>query len=147
MNDLFSYYENVRDKRIKETDLKKQNTEEIIALLENNFDDVLFDAPNKKYLFESIMYRITCQYDTLFDYNLVRNYLVKRMIIPIRFKKMMLATIVFIIGTVSIYFLLDHDLIPDQIGKYAYLMFDVIWTIIYAAYISDEPELRFEDKK
>ena len=87
MNDLFSYYEGVRGKRLKETDLKKQNTEEIIALLENNFEDIVFDAPNKSYLFESIMYRITCQYGSLFDCDLVRNYLVKRMIIPFRLKR------------------------------------------------------------
>jgi len=44
MNDLFKYYNALKDEREKIDETIKSNTHQIIALFENNLDDIIYES-------------------------------------------------------------------------------------------------------
>lgn len=103
MNDLFKYYNALKDEREKIDETIKSNTHQIIALFENNLDDIiyessLYNSDNKARLYEYIIRTIEKVYSDNYNKKVVRNYLIRRMIIPRVYKKRMRVILTFILS-------------------------------------------------
>ena len=102
MNDLFKYYNALKDEREKIDETIKSNTHQIIALFENNLDDIiyessLYNSDNKARLYEYVIRTIEKVYSDNYNKKVVRNYLIRRMIIPRVYKKRMRVILTFIL--------------------------------------------------
>jgi len=102
MNDLFKYYNDLKDEREKIDEIIKSNTHQIIALFENNLDDIiyessLYNSDNKARLYEYIIRTIEKVYSDNYNKKVVRNYLIRKMIIPRVYKKRIHVILTFIL--------------------------------------------------
>lgn len=141
MKKLSEHYESVREKRLSEISAIKSNTEEIIVLFEGSFDDVLFDVKGKSYIFEHIIKRIKSEYADLFDYKVVRNYLIKRGIFPYEMKVIIASIALLIIG-VALNYVANHLLTLSGLmtGFVAGITL-VIWMIFTGVFYNEKPNL------
>lgn len=101
MNNLFEYYEKVRDTRTGVNGLIDQNTESIIALFEKHWDDIIYDMDERKNLHQQFITLIARNFSS-YDYKKINRYLVTRGIFPKIYKYNFIWSIIFSIVCVII---------------------------------------------